>query len=949
MSAWKTGSLTSLVATATYVLQPAALVITPTAGVYTESQSVTITTSSPGVSIRYTTDGSDPTETSPLYTVPLTVNTQTTVKARGFRPNWQASAIAASTFTFNYGTVATPSITPLSSTYLSSVTVTIEAEPGATIRYTLDGTAPTEASLLYSAPFSTSAATVVNAKAFRVDYTPSATRTVPYWVKVGVPAVTPAAGEWPADTLITATAPTVGARVHYTIDGREPTTSDPAFDASAPLYVGNFTLKARGFLAGDDPSDIVERAYTLSSTLSIGAVAAGSTHSIALRPDGTVAAWGDNGVYRKLGVVYCSAQGVASSNRPIMSEATAIKAIGVTSTATAAVRVDGHVVTWGQDDYEQLGHELPSTTCTSLETADRPTPREVSGLTDVVSVDGGLFHFLALKADQTVWGWGQNTDGQLGNDATQDTGTPVQASGLTGVTMISAGQNHSLAVKSDGSLWSWGSNNWSQLGVACCGNRLTPEQVTGVSAPIAIAAGWNTSYAVLADGSVVVWGAIPSGLVPGAGMVSSTPLNVPGLSAIKSIIAGATATYALGEDGRLWSWGQNQFGQLGDGSTTTRNTPGLVPNLPAIRSASASHYHVLAVADDGSVWSWGRNESGEVGDLTTGDDRLTPMVVMHDGALDPVTIETPGTLDPGLDRVSYYHTDAIGSVRVITNASGQTLQSYDYKAFGEESVVSGTESNNRRFTAQERDLETELDYFGARYYESPGGRFRSVDPLMDVEAALTDPQQWNRYAYVRNNPLNFVDPSGASIELIGSSADRDEAMKLLRKGVGGGRAGDMLFINDVVIDGTVRYFVGIQGDVGQFMQLGESAHTLANLVLHEGIVEFRLTKDDLSFHGGSRTIEPGKVGNSNIRVLVNPFQAPGALQNTYGLTRFEPGGKMRAVTPSIAAWHEFGHAWGLLHGRQMVDTAKESVDWENIMREVVYGPFGSNNARRRRH
>jgi RHS repeat-associated protein len=762
----KPDRLPSAIATAVYLLQPATPLISPGTDRYTAAQDVTITSSSAGVSIRYTTDGSEPTTTSPLYTAPVAVATLTTLRARAFRDFWEPSVLAAATLTFDYGTLGTPLVTPLSASYLTSVTVTMSGEAGASIYYTIDGSEPTETSLLYTAPLAVTSQTTVNAKAFRVDYTPSATRSVPYWVQVAAPVITPAAGAYTAGTLVNATSATPGARVHYTTDGREPTTADPYVSASAPLYVGDFTLKARAFVNGADASDVASSTFALTSDLSLGTVAAGDTHSIALLPDGSVLGWGYNGAQRRLGVVYCSSFGVLSSDRPIASEVTAIKALDASYTATAAVRYDGQVVTWGANDYQQLGHEVPSATCTSLETADRPTARDVPGLTDIVAIDGGVFHFLALKADGSVWGWGLNQNGQLGNDATTDTAMPVQAQGLTGVTQISAGHTHSLAITSDGTLWSWGSNNFGQLGLTCCGQQLTPVPVSGITSPKAIAAGWNTSYAVAADGTIWIWGVIPSGLVPGAPPSSSTPLPVPGLTAIKSITTGASATYALGDDGRIWSWGLNTHGQLGDDTTTSRTVPGLVPGLPAIRSMAASADHALAVAADGSIWAWGRNASGEVGDLMTGTDRLTPMVVMPGDVLTPVTMTNTGTLNPNWDDVKYYHTDAIGSVRVITNRHQVVEQRFDYTPFGTLWNSDGTGDQPRRFTGQERDAETGLEYFGARYYASDNGRFTTVDPEMGIDAALLNPQRWNRYTYVSSNPFRFIDPDGRDPRVI---------------------------------------------------------------------------------------------------------------------------------------------------------------------------------------
>jgi RHS repeat-associated protein len=115
------------------------------------------------------------------------------------------------------------------------------------------------------------------------------------------------------------------------------------------------------------------------------------------------------------------------------------------------------------------------------------------------------------------------------------------------------------------------------------------------------------------------------------------------------------------------------------------------------------------------------------------------------------------------DTVVYFHTDAIGSVRMITDASGAEIERYDFLPFGEPWAVPTTQ-DVRQFAGKERDAESGgLDYFGARYYRGASGRFISVDPLMDVDAALGDPQTWNRYSYGRSNPFRYIDPNGAEI------------------------------------------------------------------------------------------------------------------------------------------------------------------------------------------
>lgn len=117
--------------------------------------------------------------------------------------------------------------------------------------------------------------------------------------------------------------------------------------------------------------------------------------------------------------------------------------------------------------------------------------------------------------------------------------------------------------------------------------------------------------------------------------------------------------------------------------------------------------------------------------------------------------------------VHYYHLDAVGNVRVVTDQAGQVVERHDYLPFGEECTTGPCAANPgvgdgqpRKFTGKERDAETGLDYFGARYYGSRVGRFTTVDPIYNWNANLSSPQRWNRYAYGLDNPLRNFDPDG---------------------------------------------------------------------------------------------------------------------------------------------------------------------------------------------
>lgn len=176
------------------------------------------------------------------------------------------------------------------------------------------------------------------------------------------------------------------------------------------------------------------------------------------------------------------------------------------------------------------------------------------------------------------------------------------------------------------------------------------------------------------------------------------------------------------------------------------------------------------------------------------NDSLRTLAVVATLAVAPMFSEAA-------DIVKYVHLDAIGNVRAITDQNGIVVERHDYLPFGEECTTGACASNPgvgagepRKFTGKERDTETGLDYFGARYYGSKIARFTTVDPVLDEQAALVNPQRWNRYAYVSNNPLRYVDPDGREQAVIvggntymggvdgrsaGSEQARDQAFNVL--------------------------------------------------------------------------------------------------------------------------------------------------------------------------
>lgn len=296
----------------------------------------------------------------------------------------------------------------------------------------------------------------------------------------------------------------------------------------------------------------------------------------------------------------------------------------------------GSVTSTGYNGFGALGD---GTTTTRL------TPVTVSGLSGITSISAGRDYGLALKNDGTVSAWGYNQYGALGDGTTITRLTPVQVIGLTEVTSVSAGFVHSLALKQNGTVWAWGYNNFGQLGDGTYTQRLTPIQIPGLSGITAISAGGLHSLGLKNDGTVWEWGGWM------LGSISTTPVQVGGLSGIIAVSAGAYYSLALKNDGTVWAWGSNNYGQLGDGTTTSRSVPFQILGLSGITAISASFTtnlmsHSLALRNDGIVRAWGYNFNGQLGDGTT-TNRLSPVHMklgpIPDAANLPiVTGECPG-------------------------------------------------------------------------------------------------------------------------------------------------------------------------------------------------------------------------------------------------------------------------------------------------------------------
>ena len=406
----------------------------------------------------------------------------------------------------------------------------------------------------------------------------------------------------------------------------------------------------------------------------------GNGYSLALSADGTVYAWGRN-EYGQLG------NGVTATNSPIP---VAVKIAGTPIEGKTIVQIsakvwyalalasDGTVYAWGRNEYGQLGNGVTATN-SPIPVVVKTTGTSMDGKT-IMQVAAGATHSLALATDGTIYAWGKNEYGQLGNDSTINSPIPVAVK-TTGTPMdgkkiiqIHAGYEHSLALASDGTVYAWGRNNYGQLGKNDATDAHIPTAVRTLGTPMAgkiivqLAAGNSQSMALASDGTVYTWGwnrygqlgngTTMNSRIPVAVVTAGTPLAG---KTISQIAAGNAHALAMTDDGTMYTWGWNQHGQLGNNSTINSSLPVIVKTTGTplagkmiTQITSGGSPNSLVLANDGTMYTWGWNRYGQLGNGTTGMDAKTPVAV---------STAPPSALAPSAPKVTF---DGIEATNVTT-------------------------------------------------------------------------------------------------------------------------------------------------------------------------------------------------------------------------------------------------------------------------------------------
>jgi alpha-tubulin suppressor-like RCC1 family protein len=409
-------------------------------------------------------------------------------------------------------------------------------------------------------------------------------------------------------------------------------------DRNSPVQIGNDTkwvsvvasqdhslgLKADGTLwawgynaVGDGSATTQKEPVQIGTDNKWVSITAGDRASYGLKADGTQWAWGENG-YGQLGDGTRTPKFSPVQVSVVLTGWLTVKGGG---NHTLGLKANGTIWGWGDNTSGALGDG------TSIH---RYNPVRIGNDNKWMSIAANGFYSLGLKGDGTLWAWGDNLDGQLGIGSTAPQGAPLQVGAENKWVSIAAGESHCLALKADGTLWAWGNNFYGQLGDGSSGsnaNKTSPLQIGNDTRWVSIAAGSYHSLALKADGTLWAWGYNGVGqLGDGTKTDKHSPLQIGTETKWLSIAAGAIHSTAIKADGTLWAWGNNGEGELGDGSNTDRNSPVQTDSDTKWMVLAAGGFHNFSLKSDGTLWAWGYNSNGQLADGTT-TDKNSPLQI----------------------------------------------------------------------------------------------------------------------------------------------------------------------------------------------------------------------------------------------------------------------------------------------------------------------------------
>ena len=362
------------------------------------------------------------------------------------------------------------------------------------------------------------------------------------------------------------------------------------------------------------------------------AIATAQWHSCALREDGTIACWGDNDS-GLLGSGHTSEELEESAVPVQVADITDAIAIAIGKWHSCALREDGTIACWGSDNGLGRFGEIESDFQGTAQLGTFPVPVQVTDITDAVAIATGEDHSCALHQNGKISCWGYNLWGRLGNgqSGAEESDTPIEVAGISNAKDIAAGdESHTCVLHESGSISCWG--YFTQLGLDYAIASIEIVEIEGISNAIDIAAGWFHSCALHETGTISCWGfngasQLGNGLTPEELEYSFVPVEVEGIADATAVATGSSHSCALYENGTISCWGYNRWGQLGNGTDENSASPVQVSSITDATAIALGNDFSCAVLENGVVACWGRNGHGQLGNWRQPDSESLPGVV----------------------------------------------------------------------------------------------------------------------------------------------------------------------------------------------------------------------------------------------------------------------------------------------------------------------------------
>jgi len=456
-------------------------------------------------------------------------------------------------------------------------------------------------------------------------------------------------------------------------------------------------------------------------TSSWSLISAGGSHALAIDANNKLYGWGTQ-TFGQLGL-----GDTALRSQPTQIGASSWIAISAGYTHSMALTSDNRLFTWGINANGQLGFNR-----------------------SFISLNAGYVISSVVRSDGTLWAWGQNAQGQLGDGTVVAKSSPVAVGLLTNWSKVTKSSVlNSFAIKTDGTLWGWGENSTGSIGDGTLTNKSSPVQIgastwTIVATASTVTIGQQATYAITSDGKLYSWGFNNVGQL-GLGDTTNrtSPVQVSVGTSWSLVTAGLQYALAITNNGALYSWGINNAGQLGDptlATTTNRSTPTILSGSDSWSQVSAGASHVVGIKTNNTVFAWGFNTQGQLGD-NTNVNKSSPVQV---GTIS-TTLTDANAYSLQFNGSSSYLTIPYNTVFDIPGSTQWTFECWVYTVSSSVFVIAGRNwnygGNGPTWAFSLNGGVTPIWNFGGT---------GSATYVLAVSTLSGTLGQWNHYAFTRD-------------------------------------------------------------------------------------------------------------------------------------------------------------------------------------------------------